>query len=291
MQTSTLKWPDGIAKKYHIGRKLGSGASGTVFLVYDYLTCETFALKQIKKPSTFDRTKDRTENECNIMRSIKHPCVVRMLKVYDIQDFVYILLEFMEGGDLLSCICNSSNKCLSEQNSKLMFYQMCHAVKYLHNQNIAHRDLKPDNMLLSSSKNAVLIKIADFGLSKIMIDDALTQTICGTSYYIAPEVLYTEGRGKYTIAVDIWSLGVVLYTCLSGTFPFNGVQQTLKGDFKFGSSKWLNVSKTAQNLIKQMLTVDANHRPSIEQVLQHEWLNDFDIKCKAHQLMGIEPPV
>lgn len=277
-----------------MGKKIGEGACGQVYMAFDCITCEPFALKQIKKNQLNGYQKEKAKNEGNIMKTIKHPCVVKMHCVHDIDDSMYITLELMKGGDLLHRI--QQNAFLEENISKLFFYQMCHAVKYLHDRKITHRDLKPDNILLASSQTETLVKISDFGLSKVCQDNSVLRTMCGTPHYVAPEVLLTNGRGEYTQKVDVWSLGVVLYTCLSGTLPFSNdygspaTEQIKKADFRYRGENWRYVSPLAKRLVAQMLTVDVKKRPSIEQLLNHEWLNDYEMKMKAHQIMKIAPP-
>ncbi|XP_017081497.1 LOW QUALITY PROTEIN: ovarian-specific serine/threonine-protein kinase Lok [Drosophila eugracilis] len=292
--------PDEINKTYYVNRKLGSGAYGLVRLVYDTRTCQQFAMKIVKKnmlsgsarPSTNFSDPDRVLNEAKIMKNLSHPCVVRMHDIVDKPDSVYMVLEFMRGGDLLNRII--SNKLLSEDISKLYFYQMCHAVKYLHDRGITHRDLKPDNVLLETNDEETLLKVSDFGLSKFVQKDSVMRTLCGTPLYVAPEVLITGGREAYTRKVDIWSLGVVLFTCLSGTLPFSdeygtpAAQQIKKGRFAYGHSSWKGVSQRAKLLINQMLIVDPERRPSIDDVLQCSWLRDAQMLQKAKKLMKLD---
>lgn len=299
MDRNITDLPDRINNKYHVGRVLGSGACGTVFLVYDRSTCLPLALKQIKKHQLSDykkdkAKKDRAKSEGDIMKTIKHPCVVKLSDFEDIDDAYYIALELMEGGDLLTRILK--NKYLSESLSKLFFYQMCHALKYLHDRKITHRDLKPDNILLASTETETLVKISDFGLSKLCLTQSELRTMCGTPNYVAPEVLVMQGQGRYTEKVDVWSLGVVLYTCLSGTLPFSNdygtpaTDQIKKADFQFRAKVWNSVSAMAKSLVRELLTVDVQKRPSIDQLLTHEWLNDYNMKSKAHKIMNIAPP-
>lgn len=150
---------------------------------------------------------------------------------------IYMILEFMEGGELLNRIVDSKQKYLEENICKLLFYQLCHGVKYLHDSNITHRwvssssvlqdfydnfnfylshsrDLKPDNILLQSRDEETLLKISDFGLSKAILNDtSALKTICGTPLYVAPEILENRAKrsGTYSKKVDIWSMGVVLF--------------------------------------------------------------------------------
>ncbi|XP_017840566.2 ovarian-specific serine/threonine-protein kinase Lok isoform X1 [Drosophila busckii] len=292
--------PAEIKDTYYINRKLGSGAYGMVRLVYDRRTCEQFAMKVVKKnmlevsaqPKNYFNDPEKVLNEAKIMKNLSHPCVVRMHDIVDKPDSVYMVLEFMRGGDLLHRIID--NKLLSEDTSKLYFYQMCHAVKYLHDRAITHRDLKPDNVLLESNDADTLLKVSDFGLSKFVHKGSVMRTLCGTPLYVAPEVLITGGRDSYTQKVDIWSLGVVLYTCLSGTLPFSdeygtpAADQIKRGSFRFRHPSWQQTSQRAKSLIKQMLIVDPTKRPSIDAVLKSNWLRDAPMLQKARKLMKLE---
>lgn len=170
--------PDRIANKYHVGKKLGSGASGTVYMVYDSRTCEPFALKHIEKNNLINYQSGKASNEAQIMRKLTHPCICAMHEILDSKNNIYIVLELMRGGDLLTRIQRQTH--LPEENSKMFFYQMCHAIKYLHDQKITHRDLKPDNILLATNEQNTLLKISDFGLSKITQNNSKLRTLCGT---------------------------------------------------------------------------------------------------------------
>lgn len=304
--------PKLITERYHIGRKLGAGACGVVRLVFDRRTCESFAMKQIKKAqlpaaaaaanakkapankdpkNAADSSSRRIENEADIMRSLRHPCVVKMHDLVDSDDSLFIVLELMQGGDLLARIIGRQR--LHERTAKLYFVQMCHAIKYLHDKNITHRDIKPDNILLQTDDEETLLKVSDFGLSKSVSPDSVMRTLCGTPLYVAPEVLLTGGKGSYTNKVDIWSMGVVLYTCLSGTLPFSEdygtpvAEQIKKADFSFKSTVWRSVSADAKTLIAGMLTVRAERRLSIDEVLACRWLRDEKMLQRAEALMKI----
>lgn len=291
-------FPDEINRAYYIKKSLGSGACGVVHLVYDVKTCKPYAMKHVKKNKIAECSRakitndpQRVMNEVNIMKGLDHPCVIKMHDIVNKPDCVFMVLEFMEGGDLLHRIIDNTN--LSEQTSKLFFLQLCHAVKYLHGKDITHRDLKPDNILLLNNDEETLLKVSDFGLSKFVQKDSVLRTLCGTPLYVAPEVLLTGGRGSYTRKVDIWSLGVVLYTMLSGSLPFSdeygspATEQIKRGRFKFGRRVWTTISSQAKKLIYDMLTVDPNSRPSIDEVLNSSWLRDQEVIRKAEKLMNV----
>lgn len=173
---------DEIIQKYFVNRKLGSGSFGTVFLVFNIRSTVKYALKKIKKQlpaANLKGDENSFMNEARIMENLQHPCIVRIYEISDCDDGLYLTLEFMEGGDLYERI--KKKKFLIEANAKLFFYQMCNAIVYLHQHNIAHRDIKPENILLASSSDEnTLIKISDFGLSKIIRNNSALRTFCGT---------------------------------------------------------------------------------------------------------------
>jgi len=198
----------------------------------------------------------------------------------------------VEGGELFDRVVSVTR--FEEPIAKLLFYQMLVAVKYLHEQGITHRDLKPENVLLCSEKNETVIKITDFGLSKVVGEQSLMKTLCGTPSYLAPEVLLTAGTGGYSKAVDLWSLGVILFICLGGYPPFSEEikkhtlnEQIIKGLYTFPKTYWKAVSPKAIDLIKKLLTVDPKKRISVEEALQHPWISDDEeVIDKANKLMS-----
>uniref|UniRef100_A0A182QM38 Protein kinase domain-containing protein n=1 Tax=Anopheles farauti TaxID=69004 RepID=A0A182QM38_9DIPT len=285
-----------LLKRYHISRKIGCGAYGTVYLVYDIISCQPYAMKQVLKDPLNERSRQRflndaqrVMNEVNIMKNLNHPCVIKMHDIVDKPESVYMVLEYMRGGDLLTRIIEK--KYLPERTAKLFFLQMCHAVKYLHEQGITHRDLKPDNILLEDNGEDTLLKVTDFGLSKFVSKNSVMRTVCGTSLYVAPEVLRSSGRDCYTRKVDIWSLGVVLYAMLSGSLPFSddygssAVEQIKSGKFHMRQSVWKTVTPLAKELIVQILCVNPTERPSINKLLRSSWLRDSEVVRTAEGLM------
>ena len=153
-------------------------------------------------------------------------------------------------------------------------------IHFQHERNIVHRDIKPENILLTD-KN-LNIKLADFGLAKIIGEESFTTTLCGTPSYVAPEILQQTNHRRYTRAVDVWSLGVVLYICLCGfppfsdelyssTNPYNLSQQIKAGRFDYPSPYWDSVGDEALDLIDRMLTVDVDKRITIDECLEHPW--------------------
>ncbi|GAB5579247.1 serine/threonine-protein kinase Chk2 isoform X9 [Prionailurus iriomotensis] len=200
-------------------------------------------------PEGWITRQEGSKQRCDIGKehSKSGPCIIKIKDFFEAEDY-YIVLELMEGGELFDRVVGK--KRLKEATCKLYFYQMLLAVQYLHENGIIHRDLKPENVLLSSPKEDCLIKITDFGQSKILGETSLMRTLCGTPTYLAPEVLNSFGTAGYNRAVDCWSLGVILFICLSGYPPFSEhkTQVSLKdqitsGKFNFIPEVWAEVSE------------------------------------------------
>ncbi|XP_031850390.1 ovarian-specific serine/threonine-protein kinase Lok isoform X1 [Nomia melanderi] len=291
--------PPELKSKYAVSRKLGSGACGEVKLVFSKVGCKKFAMKTIMKMGGTNEQKnslndpEKIMNEVKILKALKHPCIIRMEEIVDNPRAVYIVLELMEGGELFERIKSKGR--LSEKFAKIIFYQVVLAVSYLHDSGITHRDLKPENILLASNSDITLAKVSDFGLSKLVDAQTMMKTFCGTPMYVAPEILSSIGRGSYTNQVDVWSLGVILYACLSGSVPFNcadkriSLQEQIKrGYYTFPSSKFGHVSDKALDLIKRMMTVNPKKRITIKQVLLHQWLQDRELRDAVDILLSKE---
>merc|ERR1719453_1081795 len=153
---------------------------------------------------------------------------------------------------------------------------LCGALTYLHAKKVVHRDLKPENILYSSPAEEAQIKVADFGLARMVSEKDMMKTACGTPGYVAPEVL--QNKGYSSGAVDVWSAGVILYILLCGFPPFYEEElpalfdQILKGRYDFPSPWWDNISVDAKDLVKMMLTVNPKKRISAKAAMQHDWM-------------------
>ncbi|XP_021018485.1 serine/threonine-protein kinase Chk2 isoform X1 [Mus caroli] len=288
-------YPKELRDEYIMSKTLGSGACGEVKMAFERKTCQKVAIKIISKrrfalgSSREADTSPSVETEIEILKKLNHPCIIKIKDVFDAEDY-YIVLELMEGGELFDRVVG--NKRLKEATCKLYFYQMLVAVQYLHENGIIHRDLKPENVLLSSQEEDCLIKITDFGQSKILGETSLMRTLCGTPTYLAPEVLVSNGTAGYSRAVDCWSLGVILFICLSGYPPFSEhkTQVSLKdqitsGKYNFIPEVWTDVSEEALDLVKKLLVVDPKARLTTEEALNHPWLQDEYMKKKFQDLL------
>lgn len=179
----TTAIPDGVKAKYYIEKVIGCGAFGMVFKAHDRSNCVEYALKRIEFE---DPIQDRAAalREANIMLSINHPCILKLHEFFDQPESVCLILDYADGGTLCDRIESNSNGCLAEGTCKFLFYQLCHAIDYLHARHITHRDLKPENILLATSDEHALLKLADFGLSKLIKRKSALRTLVGTDLYV-----------------------------------------------------------------------------------------------------------
>ncbi|XP_041979245.1 ovarian-specific serine/threonine-protein kinase Lok [Aricia agestis] len=287
--------PKEIAQKYYISKTLGQGACGIVKLAFNKTTCTKYAIKIIKKCRLTNgnfhqlNNPEKIQNEIRILKTLNHPCIISTEEAYDFPDTVYIVLELMQGGELFDRIFKHGP--MPENLARFMFRQIVLAVKYLHANGITHRDLKLENVLCESKDEETRVKITDFGLSKFVGEHSFMKTMCGTPTYAAPEVLRSNGSSSYGPEVDVWSLGVMFFICLVGYMPFSSdygtptVEQILKGQYRYSASHWRTVSLQAKLLMKGMLTVDVRKRITLQQILDHPWMQDDDVILKVDVLL------
>ncbi|XP_059632038.1 CBL-interacting serine/threonine-protein kinase 1-like [Cornus florida] len=256
--------------KYEIGRTLGEGNFGKVKFAKKIDSGQPFAVKILEKNRIIDlKITDQIKREIGTLKLIKHPNVVRLQEVLASKTKIYMVLEYVNGGELFDRIVSKGK--LSEDQGRKLFQQLIDGVSYCHNKGVYHRDLKLENVLLDAKGN---IKISDFGLSALpqhFRDDGLLHTTCGSPNYVAPEVLANKGYDGATS--DTWSCGVILYVILTGYLPFDDrnlavlYQKIFKGEVHI--PKWL--SPGAQNLIRRILDPDPVKRITMEEIKTDEW--------------------
>jgi len=268
-------------QQYTLLQKLGKGHFAEVYLCVEKKSGQRYAVKIFTKHAGMeDRSKtEGLQQEIGVLMGVSHPNVLCLKDTFNERDRVYLVLELASEGELFNFIVMKQK--LSEDESRKLFIQLFQGMKYLHERNIVHRDIKPENILLTD-KN-LHVKLADFGLAKIIGEESFTTTLCGTPSYVAPEILADTKHRKYTKAVDVWSLGVVLYICLCGfppfsdelysrDFPYTLSQQIRSGRFDYPSPYWDSVGDSALDLIDSMLVVDPERRFTIDDCLSHPWL-------------------
>jgi len=261
-----------IQSKYELTDTLGSGAFATVKLAVHKATGKKYAVKMINKADV-GNDMESIDREITILKNLNHPNIVLLKETFDSPQYLYIVMELCEGGELFNSIAEKVS--YSEKEAAGVIVQLLQAIDYLHSQNIVHRDLKPENLLLSDKTDRALIKVADFGLSKMVDQNKLLATSCGTPGYIAPEILRAEGYGP---GVDMWAVGVIAYVLLAGYPPFYSedlaelFDQIMEADFEFYDEDWGKISSEAKDFIKKLLVADINKRLSAKQALLHPFL-------------------
>ncbi|KAI8446862.1 kinase-like domain-containing protein [Phakopsora pachyrhizi] len=265
-----------IYDRYDFLQSLGKGAFATTWKAFDRNTGEYRAIKVIKKSV---KNMINFEREIEILKSISHPNIVKFYDSYQDENLIWIVLELVDGGEFLDYVVNANG--LDEDCCRWITRMLLRALDYLSKHRIAHRDLKPENILMSSGKNPQA-KIADFGLAKQLKDNSCFKTHCGTPAYVAPEVVvpnrYSSG---YTVAVDMYSLGVIVYASLGNCSPFDG--QDMIDDFKeYCRRRVVNtrvlaqlrpdLSQSALDFIKRLTEKDVKKRLTPSQALKHSWI-------------------
>jgi len=257
---------------------LGKGMSGTVMQATSkYRDGLKYAVKSFRTLGITSQQKADVVNELSIYLCLDHPFICRLCDLYETDEEVTMVMECAEGGNLLQKV--KKNDDLNEASASKMLWQMLIAVKYLHDRNIVHRDLKLENFVISSVKGkGSSLKLIDFGLSKVCPHGQKLTRAAGTLPYAAPEVL----KGSYDTKADLWSLGVMVYILLTGTMPFFGkddkalAHAILGGKYSTSKLAKLNVSLNAQDFLKKLLVVDPNQRLTAAEALQHPWLQEHD---------------
>lgn len=228
--------------RYSLHETLGTGAFSEVKVGIDKTNGQKYAIKIVDR-SKCKGKEDMIETEVKILKMIRHENIVQLYDMYEFDHKIYLVMELVTGGELFDEIMKRGT--FSERDAAAIVQKILLAVKYLHQVGIVHRDLKPENLLLSDNGTSPVIKISDFGLSKIFSESEMMKTACGTPGYVAPEVLRKRGYGPQ---VDLWSLGVITYILLSGYPPFFDSSNTelfkkiMAGRFKFDRPWWDAIS-------------------------------------------------
>ncbi|XP_031404013.1 SNF1-related protein kinase catalytic subunit alpha KIN10-like isoform X2 [Punica granatum] len=256
-----------VLGNYKIIRNLGHGAFGKVKVARHLPTGCKVAIKILNRRKIREKGMDqKVEREIKISKMLVHPHIIRLYEVIETATDIYVVMEYAERGELFDYIVE--NRRVQEEEARKFFQQIISGLEYCHKYRVVHRDLKPENLLLDSNGN---LKIADFGLSNIMLDGHFLKTSCGSPNYAAPEVI--SGKLYAGPEIDVWSCGVILYALLAGTLPFDdeslpNLYRKIKGGVYTLPS---HLPSGAKELIARMLVVDPIKRITIPEIRQHHW--------------------
>ena len=266
-------------KKYKPIKLLGSGSYGSVYEAENLIFQNSVAMKIINKTDN-DLDEKEILNEINILKKLSHPNIVKIFEFYITKAHYYLVTEFCKFGELYSYI----KKEFSERQLAVLFYQVFSGLWYLHDNKILHRDIKLENIMISSTEkdqysNEELfwIKIIDFGTAKIFDKNKKEKDVVGSSYYIAPEVL----KQNYNEKCDTWSVGVILYMTLVGRAPFDGkddeeiIHKISTANYNSMEPKLISHSDEVRDLVNKLLQKDYKKRLSAKEALEHPWFEKF----------------
>eukprot|EP00252_Welwitschia_mirabilis_P021846 TRINITY_DN571_c1_g3_i1.p1 TRINITY_DN571_c1_g3~~TRINITY_DN571_c1_g3_i1.p1 ORF type:complete len:438 (-),score=82.75 TRINITY_DN571_c1_g3_i1:297-1610(-) len=256
--------------KYELGRTLGEGTFAKVKFARNINTGESVAIKILDKEKVLKhKMVQQIKREISTMKLIKHPNIIKLHEVMASKSKIYIVLDFVTGGELFDKIVKHGR--LREDEARRYFHQLINAIDFCHSRGVYHRDLKPENLLLDSYGN---LKVSDFGLSALpqqIREDGLLHTTCGTPNYVAPEVINDKGYDGAT--ADLWSCGVILYVLMAGYLPFDDsnvmalYKKISKADFN--CPPWFSTS--ARKLITRILDPNPKTRITVPQLLENDW--------------------
>ncbi|XP_045169551.1 MAP/microtubule affinity-regulating kinase 3-like isoform X7 [Mercenaria mercenaria] len=254
--------------KYRLIKTIGKGNFAKVKLAKHVPTGREVAIKIIDKTQLNPSSLQKLFREVRIMKMLDHPNIVKLFEVIETEKTLYLVMEYASGGEVFDYLVAHGR--MKEKEARAKFRQIISSVQYCHQKNIVHRDLKAENLLLDADMN---IKIADFGFSNEFVPGNKLDTFCGSPPYAAPELF--QGKKYDGPEVDVWSLGVILYTLVSGSLPFDGQnlkelrERVLRGKYRIP----FYMSTDCENLLKRFLVLNPTKRASLEQIMREKWIN------------------
>ncbi|XP_050321471.1 serine/threonine-protein kinase GL21140 isoform X1 [Bactrocera neohumeralis] len=265
--------PGVIRERYALGQIIGDGNFAVVLKIKDRQSGLPYALKIIDK-SKCKGKEHYIDAEVRVMKKLQHPHIISLIMDVDQQANMYLVLEYVSGGDLFDAITRVTR--FSENQSRVMIKHLASAMAYLHSMSIVHRDIKPENLLVELDANGYVteLKLADFGLACEVTEPLFA--VCGTPTYVAPEILMETGYG---LKIDVWAAGIILYILLCGFPPFvspDNQQEPLfdaiiSGVYEFPEPYWSDIGDGVRDLIANMLQSDPEVRFTSEDILDHYW--------------------
>ncbi|XP_055025780.1 MAP/microtubule affinity-regulating kinase 3a isoform X5 [Misgurnus anguillicaudatus] len=257
-----------LVGNYRLLKTIGKGNFAKVKLARHILTGSEVAIKMIDKTQLNPTSLQKLSREVTIMKNLNHPNIVKLFEVIETEKTLFLVMEYASGGEVFDYLVAHGR--MKEKEARAKFRQIVSAVQYCHQKHIVHRDLKAENLLLDADMN---IKIADFGFSNEFMVGNKLDTFCGSPPYAAPELF--QGKKYDGPEVDVWSLGVILYTLVSGSLPFDGQnlkelrERVLRGKYRIP----FYMSTDCENLLKRFLVLNPAKRGTLEQIMKERWIN------------------
>ncbi|XP_064484712.1 MAP/microtubule affinity-regulating kinase 3-like isoform X13 [Ornithodoros turicata] len=254
--------------RYRLLKTIGKGNFAKVKLAKHVPTGKEVAIKIIDKTQLNPSSLQKLFREVRIMKMLDHPNIVKLYQVIETEKTLYLVMEYASGGEVFDYLVAHGR--MKEKEARAKFRQIVSAVQYCHQKRIIHRDLKAENLLLDGEMN---IKIADFGFSNEFVPGMKLDTFCGSPPYAAPELF--QGKKYDGPEVDVWSLGVILYTLVSGSLPFDGAnlkelrERVLRGKYRIP----FYMSTDCENLLKKFLVLNPAKRATLEAIMKDKWMN------------------
>ena len=275
-----------VEEIYTLGETLGKDSISEVRLATHKESQQQYAIKimHLSGPGQEDDANKTRKVEVgktlNMLMGLRDMYIVRTKEYFEEHDKVYLVTEYLSGGELLQAVQNRSS--YTEADARWCFQQILRGIRYLHSNGVTHGDIKSANILLVKVQDIMLIKIGEFNLAK-RFEEPMTSD-CGTLYFKAPEIVKGKLRTCDSPAVDLWSAGVILFLLLGGSPPFydtdpNKLQAAIcAGKFSLEDSAWENISENAKDLVSKLLVVDPKKRLSAAEALAHPWFSDPNVR-------------
>lgn len=267
---------DEFFQRFILLEKIGFGGFATVHKGFDQLNNSLVAIKEVDR-TQYLPADSSLEREVYILSEVDHSNILKLICTYVTPLKVFIVTELAAGGELLERIVEQGK--FSEKDARSVIRQVLKGVEYLHMRKVVHRDLKLENILLSDQTPQAIVKIADFGLARFFADNSELRTVCGSPLYVAPEILDIGMSSEtYTPAVDMWSVGVILFILLSGNSPFENEDEQIlfekirSGDYSMDDCLWDYISAGAKDCVRALLVVNTTERMTITEALRHPWI-------------------